>query len=77
MIGAAFLVLLGALAAAWLFTRRRGRAARTLESQLLRICRGDSARAARLVEGELTRTPGISRSEAVARAVETYRRDNR
>ena len=79
---AALLVVLGALvaawiAAAWLFARTGGRKTRTPEARLLRICRGDAERADRLIEGELSRAPGISRVEAAARAIEKYRRDNR
>ena len=47
------------------------------ESELLRLCRGNQEQAARLIQGELTRTPGISRAEAASRAVQRYRRDNR
>jgi hypothetical protein len=65
------------LAAAWLFARPRRRPDPSPESRLLRICRGDTARAERLVAGELCRTPGLSRSEAAARAIEKYQRDNR
>ena len=76
------LVVLGGLAAAWLaaawlFARARRRPTKTPESRLVRICRGDTERADRLVAGELARTPGLSRSEAAARAIEKYRRDNR
>ena len=76
------LVVLGVLVAAWLaaaalFARTRGRPAKSPESRLLRVCRGDAARADRLIDGELSRAPGSSRSEAAARAIEKVRRDNR
>lgn len=69
------LVLAGAAAAVWYFTRRGG--AVRQEAQLLQICHGNEAQAERLIEGELARAPGISRAEAAARAVARYRRDNR
>ena len=47
------------------------------EVRLLRICRGNEAQAERLIQGELSRAPGISRSEAAVRAAERYQRDNR
>lgn len=70
------LVLVGAGVAAWYWLWPRG-SVRSVEAQLLRICHGNEAQAERLIQGELTRAPGISRAEAVARAVERYRRDNR
>ena len=45
--------------------------------QLRRICLGDESQMERLINGELTRGPGISRAEAASRAVERYQRDNR
>ena len=47
------------------------------EARLLRICRGNEAQADRLIHGDLSRAPGISRSEAAVRAAERYQRDNR
>lgn len=70
------LVLAGAAAAVWYFTRRTG-GARHVETQLLRICHGNEAQAERLIEGEMARAPGITRAEAASRAVARYRRDNR
>ncbi len=46
-------------------------------AELVRICRGDREQADRLVGFELSRSPGISHREAVARALASYRRDNR
>lgn len=48
-----------------------------MEEQLRRICLGDDAQAERLIDGEMSRAPGVSRAEAVQRALERYRRDNR
>jgi hypothetical protein len=61
---------------AWLW-RRRSVASRQAETQLRRICRGNDSQMERLINGEMTRTPGISRAEAASRAVERYQRDNR
>ena len=55
----------------------RGSAAASHESQLLRVCQGDTAQADRLLQAELSRSPGISRDEAAARAIQRLRRDNR
>lgn len=67
-------IAIGALAA-WLWLRF-GRRERP-EHQLRRICRGDDGQAERLIAGELTRAPHISRDEAARRALDRYRRDNR
>jgi hypothetical protein len=61
----------------WLWLRRGGGAARNSEGQLRRICFGNDAQMERLIDFEMTRTPGISRAEAASRAVDRYRRDNR
>jgi hypothetical protein len=63
-------------AAAWYWIRTAG-PSRSSESQLHRICHGNRMQADRLIEGELSRAPGISRVEAARRAVERYQRDNR
>ena len=62
--------------AAWLWLRRGIDASRNRETQLRRICFGDDGQMERLINGEMTRTPGISRAEAASRAVQRYRRDN-
>lgn len=72
----ALIVLVGIGGALWLWRRHRG-GTRTTEEQLRRICLGDGAQAERLIEGEMSRAPGVSRAEAVRRAVERYQRDNR
>ena len=70
--------ILGAIVlGAWLWLRRRSGASRQAETQLRRICFGDNGQVERLINGEMTRTPGISRAEAASRAVRRYRRDNR
>ena len=62
---------------AW-WWRRHGRGvSRQAETQLRRICFGDDGQAERLISGEMTRSPGISRAEAARRAVLRYQRDNR
>ncbi len=50
--------------------------ARRAETRLRHICFGNAAQVERLIEAEQTRTPGISRAEAVTRAVLRYERDN-
>jgi hypothetical protein len=62
---------------AWLWRRRRSGASRQAETQLRRICFGDDGQVERLINGEMTRTPRISRAEAASRAVRRFRRDNR
>jgi hypothetical protein len=72
----ALLFVAGAVAGYWLLRRSRG-AATGAEDRLLRICRGNTTQAARLIQGEMDRSPGISDAEAASRAVERYLRDNR
>ena len=62
---------------AWLWLRRGRGVSRQAEAQLRRICLGNDGQVERLINGEVTRTPGISRAEAASRAVERYQRDNR
>jgi len=69
---AIFLLIVFAL---W-FWLRRG-ATRQPERQLRRICFGDNDQVERLINLEMTRAPGISRTEAASRAVDRYQRDNR
>ena len=72
------IAILGVIAvAAWLWLRRRGGMSQQTETQLRRICFGNDGQVERLISGEMTRSPGISRAEAVSRAVERYQRDNR
>jgi hypothetical protein len=52
---------------------RRGGAA---VGELLAACLNDRERAERLIEYELNRDSGLTREEAVAAALERYRRDN-
>jgi len=73
--GIAILVLV--VLGVWFWLRRGGGAAQNTERQLLRICFGNDAQVERLIDFEMTRTPGISRTEAASRAVDRYRRDNR
>ena len=72
------IAILGVIAGvAWLWLRRgRGTSPRA-ETQLRRICLGNDAHMERLINGEMSRGPGISRAEAANRAVERYQRDNR
>jgi hypothetical protein len=62
---------------AWLWRRRTSGASRQEEARLRRICFGGDGQVERLIRGEMTRTPGISRAEAASRAVQRYQRDNR
>jgi hypothetical protein len=54
-------------------TRRSG----NLEAELLVICGRDPARAERLIELEMRRAPAIARAEAIRRALDRHRSDNR
>ena len=62
--------------AAWWWIHRRWSASRQPETQLRRVCLGNDSQVERLISGEMTRSPGISRAEAASRAVRRYRRDN-
>ena len=66
---------LAALAGWWWLTRQRPPA--DAEQRLRQICLGDRPQAERLVDAEMARTPGITRTEAVERAVARHQRDNR
>jgi|GEM_PF-6646675 len=46
-------------------------------AQLTRMCGGDQAAAARLIDGECSRTPGLSQAQACRRAIQRLQRDNR
>jgi len=72
------LITIGVIVAAVVVWRwvRQGGSARSAETRLRQICLGDEAQAARLLDAELSRTPGLSRAEAAARAVARYERDN-
>jgi hypothetical protein len=74
--GAALLLAAAIGVAIWLWWRQGGRASGA-EAQLRGICLGNAGQVERLIAGEMTRAPGISRAEAARRAVERYRRDNR
>ena len=77
MLGAAVAIaLFGAL---WFAIARGagGSRAGDPEAALLRACYGDSEQAERLIAAELARLSGLSRGEAVARALESRTRDNR
>jgi hypothetical protein len=67
----------GVIAAAWLWLRRKNGASRQAETHLRHICLGNDRQVERLINGEMTRIPGISRAEAGSRAVRRYQRDNR
>jgi hypothetical protein len=70
------ILLAGVLGAIWLWRAAHGRG-HGAETELRRICMGNQRQAERLIEGEMTRAPGLSRAEAAQRAIERYRRDNR
>jgi len=63
--------------AVWLWPRLRGDRSRKAERQLRRICLSDDRKVERLIDAEMTRSPGISRAEAASRAVDRYQQDNR
>jgi hypothetical protein len=63
--------------AVWLWLRRGNGASREAETHLRRICLGNDGQVERLINGEMTRSPEISRAEAASRAVRRYQRDNR
>ena len=72
------IAILGVIAgAAWLWLRRGRGTSLQAETQLRRICLGNDAQVERLINGEMSRSPGISRAEAATRAVQRYQRDNR
>jgi hypothetical protein len=72
------LAILGAIVlGAWWWLRGARGASRQAEAQLRRICFGNDGQVERLINGEMTRAPGISRAEAAGRAVRRYERDNR
>ena len=71
------IAILGVIVAAvWLLLGRRSGTSRQAETQLRRICFGDDDQVERLINGEMTRSPEISRAEAASRAVQRYQRDN-
>jgi len=72
----ALILIAAVVGAIWFWRERRGRR-HAAEQELRRICLGNEQQAERLIEGEMTRAPGISRAEAARRAVGRYRRDNR
>ena len=64
------------LVAVWFWLRRRSGTSRQAETQLRRICLGNDGQLEQLINGEMIRSPGISRAEAASRAVRRYQRDN-
>ena len=76
MDNAVAVAVLAAALAIWFWLTYRNRP-QDMEGELRRICMGDAGQVEWLIQGELTRAPGLSRGEAARRAVERYRRDNR
>ena len=72
----AVLVLVATVGLVVWWAAGRSGGARRAETRLRHICFGNAAQVERLIEAEHTRTPGISRAEAVTRAVLRYERDN-
>lgn len=73
-------ILIAVLAAIWWWLKRRtfgGASESASEEALLRACHGDREQMDRLVMREADRAPGITRAQAIRRALEAYRRDNR
>lgn len=64
------------MVAVWFWLRRRSGTSRQAETQLRRICLGNDGQLEQLINGEMIRSPGISRAEAASRAVRRYQRDN-
>lgn len=50
---------------------------RTLEADLLRKCRGDRDQLERLVAGESSRNPGLSRTKVLQLVIDRWERANR
>ena len=73
----AIAILVVIVVVAWWWLRRKSGSSRRAETQLRRICLGDAHQVERLINGEMARSPGISRAEAANRAVQRYQRDNR
>lgn len=74
------LVLVGLLAVGLFLVWRflgpgRQRGSGSPEAHLVRLVHGDRGTADRLIRGEQARTPGLSRSEAAARAIRRLERD--
>jgi len=46
-------------------------------AQLIRMCSGDQEAADRLIQGECSRSPGLSQTQACRRAIERLQRDRR
>jgi len=63
--------------ATWFWLRHRSSTSQQAEELLRRVCLGNDGQVERLISGEMTRSPGISRAEAASRAVRRYQRDNR
>ena len=56
----------------------RGRAdPDALEEELIQLCLGDRKQAERLIALEMKKAPGVARSEAARRALQSLRRDLR
>lgn len=71
-------VLILVLGAIWWWLKRRPLPRPpSAEDVLLKACRGDREQMKRLVTREADRAPGITRDEAIERALDAYQRDNR
>ena len=73
----AVLVMVALVVGIFLWVLSRSSGGQNAEATLLRICRGNQEQADRLITGEMSRAPGITRQEAARRAAERYQRDNR
>lgn len=74
MVAIIVLVVVG-LVIGWLWLQREGTG--QWERRLRSICLGNLAQVESLIQSEMARAPGISRTEAASRAVQRYERDNR
>ena len=55
----------------------RGTRRPTPDERLVGLCHGDRSMAERLIAFEQKRSPGLSRTQAATRAIESRQRDNR
>lgn len=72
---AAIVLMIAYFARLWLEDRRNSEG-NSPEQVLLHMCLGDRGQVKRLIAFERSRDPGISRREAIVRAIESLHRDN-
>ena len=72
---AAIIIFVAYFARLWLKDRRSSER-NSPKQVLLHLCLGDREQVKRLIALERSRQPGISRREAIVRAIESLQRDN-